>query len=103
MVVDLSTLELVSIGVLLALSAGGAAVAQMVFRRLEHQHHAEWERLGRPNLLRSSSGRPLDLMRFVLSRRFAKLNDRRLTVLVTLSVAITLGILGQMMFIAFWL
>jgi len=45
----------------------------------------------------------LKLARFVFSGRFAALKDRHLTTLMIISIEITLGILAQMVFIAFWL
>jgi hypothetical protein len=103
MVSTLSVDELIAIGLLIALSLAGSVVAQLVFRRLEHHHHAEWERLGRPNLVRVSSGTTLELIRFVLTRRYSQLGDRRLSVLVALSILITAGIIAQMVFIGLWL
>jgi len=95
--------ELIAIGLLIALSLAGSIVAQLVFRRLERHHHAEWERLGRPNLVRVSSGTAFELMRFVWSRRYSQLGDRRLSALITLSILITAGIIVQMILIGFWL
>lgn len=103
MVSTLSVEELIAIGLLIALSLAGSVVAQLVFRRLERHHHEEWERLGKPNLVRVSSGSTVELMRFVLRRRYSQLGDRRLSALVTLSILITAGIIAQMVFIGFWL
>jgi hypothetical protein len=80
---------------------GGSIVAQLVFSRLEHHHPEEWERLGRPSLPRVSGGKSLELMRFVLTRRYAKLGDRRLNTLVALSLAISIGIVAQMLVVGF--
>ncbi len=71
MVSDVSSSELIAIGILLALSVLGSVVAQLVFGRLERHHREEWERLGRPNLFRVSAGKSLELVRFVVTGRFA--------------------------------
>lgn len=103
MEMELTNRELVSIAVLLALSVAGAVVVQRVCWRLERLHPDEWQNLGKPNLFRSSGGNVLKLARFVFSGRFAALKDRHLTTLMIISIEITLGILAQMVFIAFWL
>ncbi len=102
MVSAVSSSEFIAIGLVIVLSLVGSVVAQIVFQRLELHHHEEWERLGRPNLIRVSSGNSFELIRFVWSLRFIQLRDRTLNVLVTLSILISAGIVGQLCLIAFW-
>ena len=99
--IEIASGELVAVTVLLVLSVTGSVLVQLLYRRLETHHQRDWQRLGQPSLVKFSSGHMLLVARFIFGRRGAGGSDRVLKILAGLSLACSVAIVGQMLFIAF--